>query len=215
MKKVLISIVATAALATLVNAGKNKDMATEPPIPVPLAPEIAPKTPAPTTTSTPPLGLYIGGGFTYAHTECECDELQTTDGVTTGESTGDTYGINLRAGYDFNQFIGVEARYIYTPWGDEDKTLKHYGLYLKPTYGVTDNIDVYGLVGYGKTECDYQDIDEKGFGWGVGAEYLVNKKDKGAKKGWGIYAEYSQPLRKDDDKDIKTNLGSVGVSFHY
>ncbi len=45
-------------------------VATEPPIPVPEAPKPSPKI-------APPLGLYIGGGFTYAKTECKCQELQT------------------------------------------------------------------------------------------------------------------------------------------
>ena len=208
MKRVLLSIATISAIVTFANAGKDVEPAVEPPVPVPVPPKVTPQ-------SAPPLGLYIGGGFTYAHTSCECEEILTEDGPKRGSSSGDSYGVHLKAGYDFSDFFGVEARYIYTPWGDDGKTLKHYGLYAKPTFGVTEDLDLYALLGYGKTECEYEDLDEKGFAWGVGAEYLFNKKKDGAKEGWGVYAEYMQPLRKTGSKDIKTHVANVGVAYHY
>jgi len=209
MKKVILSIVTVAALSsTTLFAGKNSAPAVEVPAPVPI--------PAVTTkSSTPPLGLYVGGGFTYASTECECKELKTKNGTINGKSEGSTSGINLKAGYDFNEFIGLEGKYIYTPWGDEDKSLEHYGIYLKPNYAVNENLDLYALVGYGKTKCEYQNLDENGFAWGVGGEYLIGKKENGKKSGWGVYVEYNRPLRKTDDKDIKTDVANAGVSYHF
>jgi len=210
MKKVIISIITVVALNnSALFAGKNTAPAVEAPAPVPI--------PAATTakSSTPPLGLYVGGGFTYASTECKCDELKTSGGTIQGQSEGSTSGINLKAGYDFNEYIGIEGKYIYTPWGDEDKSLEHYGIYLKPNYAVNENLDLYALVGYGKTKCDYQNLDEDGFAWGVGGEYLIGKKENGKKSGWGVYVEYNRPLRKTEDKDIKTDVANAGVSYHF
>jgi len=165
--------------------------------------------------TTPILGMYVGGGFTYAESECECSEITTSGGTVQGSSEGSTSGINLKAGYSFNDFIALEAKYLYTPWGDDGKSLKHYGIYLKPSYAVNDNIDLYALLGYGRTECEYQDIDKDGFAWGLGGEYLIGKKVDGKKSGWGVYVEYNRPLKKSGDTDITTDVANAGVSYHF
>ncbi len=41
--------------------------------------------------------------------------------------------------------MSFEPKNLYTPWEDEDKTLKHYGIYFRPIYPITDNIDIYGF----------------------------------------------------------------------
>lgn len=206
MKKVIFSLIAVAALGSSLYAGKNVAPAPVPPLPIPEAPQ---------PTVVPPLGLYVGGGLTYASTSCKCSALQTSDGLVQGQSSGKSYGVNLRAGYDYNDYIGVEARALYTPWGDKDKTMKHYGLYLKPMAPVTDNVDLYGLLGYGKTKCDYRNIDEKGFAWGLGAEYSFGKKTNGVKEGWGVYAEYSRPLKKSGATTMKADVASAGMAYHF
>jgi len=208
MKKVILSLITFATLSsTQIFAGSSEVKAIQEPLPIPAA----------TTDSSilPPLGMYIGGGFTYAKSECECDEITTANGTVQGSSEGKTQGVNLKAGYTFNKFIGVEAKYLYTPWGDEDKTLKHYGIYLKPNYAINEKVDIYGLLGYGKTKCDYQDIDESGFAWGLGGEYLIGKKENGKKSGWGVYVEYNRPLSKTGDKEITTDVANAGVSYHF
>ncbi len=208
MKKVIFSLVAATALSSTLFAGKNVAPAPVPALPVPEKPA------APAVL--PPLGLYIGGGLTYAKGECQCDTaVRFADGTTSKKSTGKTYGVNLRAGFDLNEYIGIEGRYIYTPWKDKDKTLKHYGVYLKPMYNVVDNVDVYGLLGYGKTECETLNDSYKGLAWGLGAEYQFNKKKDGLSNGWGVYAEYSRPLKKSGAKNIKTNVISGGVAYHF
>jgi len=204
MKKVIFSTVAITLLCSASYAGKNVVKADVPPLPVPEKPI------KPMETAVPPLGIYIGGGYTYAHGECHCNPVVNGQKA----STSDTHGINLKAGYDFFEYAGVEAKYLYTPWGDTDKTMKHYGIYFKPMYPVSDNIDVYGLLGYGKTECETLNNSFKGFSWGLGAEYTLDAK-KGKKSGLGIYAEYLQPLRKSGSENIKTHTGSVGLAYHF
>jgi len=207
MKKVIFSFVAATALSSTLFAGKNVAPAPIPPLPVP-------EKPAPAVL--PPLGLYIGGGLTYAKSECQCDtNVKFADGTSSRKNTGKTYGINLKAGYDFNEYIGVEGKYIYTPWKDKDKTLKHYGLYVKPNVPVTDNIDAYALLGYGKTECETLKESFKGFAWGLGTEYTFNNKKNGTKDGWGVYAEYLRPVKKSGAKNVKVDTLSAGVTYHF
>ena len=210
MKKIIISLTAVAALSTTAFAGKNVAPVDVPALPIPEKPK------APTPVAVPPLGLYIGGGLTFVKSECQCDtNVKFSDGTTSKVNSAKSYGVNLKAGYSFNEYIAIEAKYLYTPWGDEDKTLKHYGIYLKPTAPVSENLDVYGLLGYGKTECETLKESYKGLAWGLGAEYTLGEKKNGTKEGWGIYAEYSRPLKKTGSKEITTNAISGGVSYHF
>ena len=208
MKKVIFSLATAVALTTTVFAGKNVAPVSIPPLPVPEKPQ------AP--VAVPPLGLYIGGGLTFVKSECQCDtNVKFSDGTTSKVNSAKTYGINLKAGYTFSEYLAVEAKYLYTPWGDKDKTLKHYGIYLKPIAPVNDNIDVYGLLGYGKTECETLKQSYKGLAWGLGAEYTFGQKKNGLKEGWGVYAEYTRPLKKSGSKNITTNALSGGVAYHF
>jgi opacity protein-like surface antigen len=202
MKKTLLSITAVAVMSVSAFAGKNYIPAVVEPIPVPVA-EI-------------PLGLYLGGGFTYAHSECQCDDsIEFSNGTGSKVNKANTYGYNLKAGYTINEFLAVEAKYINTPWGDDDKSLKHYGLYLKPTYAVSENLDIYALLGYGKTECETLQDTQKGFAWGAGAEYTFDKRVEGLKSGFGVYVEYLRPLKKTGNKDITVDMVNTGVSYHF
>ncbi len=202
MKKLTLSIISIAFMAISAQAGKNVAPAPSEPIPVPPV--------------YVPLGLYLGGGLTYAHSKCQCNtSVKFSDGTTSKVNSGNSYGVNLKLGYDFNKYFGLEAKYIYTPWGDKKKTLKHYGLYFKPKYSITDNIDIYALLGYGKTECETLNESKKGFAWGAGAEYTINKKINGKKDGFGVYIEYLRPLKKTGNKNITIDMVNAGVSYNF
>ncbi len=201
MKRKSLFIAAVIAMTTAAQAGKDVVPAPVEPIPVPVA--------------SVPLGLFFGGGLTYAHSECKCDSLALTNNKKVKTDKGTTYGINLKAGYNYNEYIGVEAKYIYTPWGDKDKTLKHYGIYLKPTYPVNENLDIYALIGYGKTECESVNASQSGFAWGAGAEYTFKKKVEGKKDGLGVYVEYLRPLKKTGNKNITIDMVNAGVSYNF
>ena len=200
MKKLLILLSAVAIFATVSNAGKNYIPAPVEPIPVPPPIEV-------------PLGLYLGGGLTYTQSECKCEDIVLSNGQPITAREDKTGGINLKAGYSFNQYMAFEAKYIYSPW--KGHTVKHYGLYLKPTYPISENFDIYALLGYGKTECETLPDSYKGFAWGAGAEYTLNKKIKGKKDGFGLYVEYLRPLKKSGNKDIKVDMVNAGVSYNF
>ena len=200
MRKITFSIATIAMLTISANAGKNVAPAPSEPIPVVL-----------------PMGLYIGGGLTYAHSKCQCNtNVVFSDGSTSRVHSGTSYGVNLKAGYFLiDNYLAIEGKYIYTPWGDQDKTLKHYGIYLKPSYPITDKFDTYALLGYGQTECETLNDKFKGFSWGLGAEYTFNKKVSNKKDGFGVYVEYLRPLKKTGSRNITVDMVHLGVSYNF
>jgi len=201
MKKIILSAVVVFTTASY--AGKNYVPAPSEPIPIPPAVEV-------------PLGFYLGGGLTYSKAECKCnlDQGQSFENGRLPDARKDqTGGFNLKAGYTYNDFIAFEAKYMYTPW--KGKAVKHYGLYFKPTYPISENLDVYALLGYGKTECETLPDSYKGFAWGAGAEFTINKKIDGKKDGFGVYIEYVRPLKKTGNKDIKVDMVNAGVSYNF
>ena len=75
------------------------------------------------TNSSP---IYVGIGLVAAQFSACSNDCDYEDR---------TYGAMLRAGYDFNQYFGFEARGIKTAW-DEGPfggvPLQHIGVYVKP-----------------------------------------------------------------------------------
>ena len=136
----------------------------------------------------------------------------------------ETYGVMLRGGYDFNEYFGVEVRGMKTfldkgPFGGVP--LQHIGIYAKPQYPLSENVNLYGLLGYGYTEnlgngarLNYFDNDH-GFSAGLGLEYDLSDKEGDFEKaanydrafdgyadqgiGWTLFLDYQRLLIKSDD----------------
>lgn len=149
-----------------------------------------------------------------------------------------TYGAMIRAGYDFNQYFGLEARGIRTfldegPFGGVP--LQHIGLYVKPQYPVSEQVNIYALLGYGYTEnlgngarLNYFD-DDHGFSAGVGLEYDLSDRDGDFEKtgnydrafdgyadqgkAWSLFVDYQRLLIKSDVPDMDTV--SFGVRYDF
>jgi len=156
-------------------------------------------------------GFYAGAGVNH---------MRMSEAVT---SSG--YGITLVGGYYFNQYIGLEARYMRTlsdldidsarPIVTTNDTLENVGLYVKPMYSVTTGLAFYGLAGYGQsTYCNASgDYSETGFQWGLGAKYeLAN--------GIGLFVDYLDIY--DDDNfdglnvpDVQFSATTVGATYTF
>lgn len=102
--------------------------------------------------------IYLGVGFvTGRYTDDCCEDV--------------TYGGVIRVGYEYNQFLGFEARLLKTFWGEGEpygQELEHVGLFVKPMVSLGDNFNMYGLLGYGWTQTNTSGtlnsaIDEYGF----------------------------------------------------
>lgn len=172
MKKLTLSLVAIAAISTFSVAGGD------------IAP-VEPVVETPVVVENPGR-FYVGLGYGYFD--------QTSDNVTLlhqniGNIEVETDNILFQAGYQINPYVAVEARY----WlGIGDASITHldgsstdesgdyssWGIYVKPMYPVSDNFNIYAMLGYGSTTLDvdngsYWDTDE--FSWGLGAEFGVTE----------------------------------------
>ncbi|SHO81460.1 putative outer membrane protein A [hydrothermal vent metagenome] len=208
MKRIVLSVTTVVAMSSVTFAGGDFIPVVEPVMVIP---------PVPINTT----GLYVGIGLvaTYFDGVCSC-----------GNSYEDyTYGALLRLGYDYNEYIGLEARVLTSQIEDEGAKIKsHYGVFLKPQYHITDDINVYGLLGYANTEVgDTIKIDDSGFSWGVGLEYDISddKKEDGIydrafdgkgnqEKGLGLYIDYQKLLQK-DNYPHDMHVLSVGLSYDF
>ncbi len=173
--------------------------------------------------------LYVGLGLLWSGTsrDCPCaddNRLKET-----------TYGVIGRIGYDFNQYIGIEARAFKASIDKDFAETTHYGIYLKPQYHITDRFNIYGLVGYGKTkiECDHPSLtpgtkmyDESGLSVGFGFEYDMSDDSAVAasrtfdgqgdqEKGWGIWVDYQNLLHNEGNSNIKANIVTAGVTYDF
>ena len=156
-------------------------------------------------------GFYLGTGLGHVR----MNESVTASGV----------AITLMAGYYFNNYFGIEGRYM-TTFSDldvdsgpisilKDDTLSSYGVYAKPLYSLTNSFSFYGLAGYGKSayEKDGVDYSETGFQWGLGAKFeLAN--------GIGLFVDYLDMYDSDDFdtlniNDVSFNATTVGATYTF
>jgi len=193
MKKVTLSLIATLAMSTFAVAGG--DIApVEPAITVP---EVAESTGS----------FYVGLGYSYMNMNIDSYDSGQTSALIVPEEDHDGDAVLLLAGYNFNQYFGVEARYA----GLTD-CLENYGIYAKPMYPVGD-VTVYGLLGYGETTYDNgTSSSESGFQWGLGANYAVTEQI-------GVFVDYTS-LYNDSGFDghltgVDFMVDSVNVGMTY
>jgi len=171
--------------------------------------------------------FYVGLGLLWSGTsrDCPCDQDENTRLKET------TYGVIGRIGYDFNQYIGVEARAFNASIEKDFAETTHYGIYLKPQYPVSDKLNIYGLIGYGQTkiECDVVGTtmyDEAGLSVGIGLEYDMSDDEPvvadrafdgqaDQEKGWGLWVDYQNLLNDEGTNNIKANIVTAGVTYDF
>jgi len=137
-----------------------------------------------------------------------------------------TYGAMIRGGYEFNEYFGVEARGIRTfldkgPFGGTP--LQHVGIFAKPQYPVAEQVNAYGLLGYGYTEnlgngarLNYFDNDH-GFSAGIGLEYDLSDRALNSYtnqgKNWSLFVDYQRLLIKSGVADM--DVTSLGIKYDF
>ena len=202
-RNIILSVAAITAASTLSFAGGDIVPVYEPVV-------------APEAIQYDSVPVYLGLGFNrgvYNYSKCANCEYEDV-----------TYGITLRAGYDFNQYVGVEARYIGTYWDADElggQELSHFGVYVKPMMPINEQLNIYGLVGYGVTTTSTSgngnlgEVDEDGFAAGVGLEYDIDTQDnEGAlESGWGLFVDYQRLLIDSDMPDMDVVSGGVTFDF--
>jgi len=199
--------------------------------------EVVPVTPAPVVVEAPipvatpaPLPkadlspLYVGLGLAAARYDSSCNTppVPGCDGV---DKTG---GVLVRAGYDFNKYIGGEVRGLVTTYKADGGKVKHLGAFIKPMYPVTNAMNVYALGGYAKTitEGSLRKTDVAGLALGAGVEYDFSEDNaKEARydrafdgqgdqeKGFGVFADYERLYQKSNAPQL--DAVSVGVTYDF
>ncbi len=166
--------------------------------------------------------FYIGLGIATAQYKpnCKCSGAK--------DKTDKTLGGVARVGYDFNKYLGMEARAIVTPIKADGGKVQHYGAFVKPMYPVTDEVNIYALGGIAKTKTigSLRKTDVSGLAFGAGLEYDISKdKKKEAKynrefdgqadqeKGFGIFADYERLYYKSGSPDL--DAVSVGITYDF
>lgn len=215
-KSMLISMIAVAAITTSSYAGGGVVPVVIPVEPVPPAQELSP--------------VYIGVGLIWGQYANGCLKECKYEDV--------TYGAMVRAGYDFNQYFGIEARLLATFWEADElggQELQHIGIFAKPMYPMGEDFNMYGLLGYGWTETttggngNLPTVDDSGFSAGLGLEYDLSDQEDDREEdtiydrgfdgqsdqelGWGLFVDYQRLLIKSDVPDM--DVISAGVTYDF
>jgi opacity protein-like surface antigen len=201
MKKFTISVVTALAMSAFAMAGGDIE-----PVVEPVAEVVAPV--------ADESGFYVGIAYGAADVSEEYD-----DGDWMGEYTEEYDTIMLQAGYKINKNLAVEGRY-WNSFGDGDWKYEYdsktdsgspsdmdftaWGIYVKPMYPVTEEFDVYVLLGYGNVTLSGSGgdwFDEDGFHWGLGASYEFTDN-------LSVFVDY---VNLYDDDASGQNLDSIGT----
>jgi len=205
MKKIVSSIALLTVASNILMAGGDFIEPVEPEINIPIQEIVV------IEDEVKYSGFYIGAAANH---------MRMSEAVS---SSG--YGVTLIAGYYFNQFVGLETRYMRTlsdltldsrrPIIKTSDVLENVALYLKPMYSITTGLALYGLAGYGQsTYCNASgDYSENGFQWGLGAKYeLAN--------GLGLFVDYLD-IYDDDNfdglnvQDVQFGATTVGATYTF
>ncbi|HFD14585.1 MAG TPA: porin family protein [Epsilonproteobacteria bacterium] len=179
-----------------------------------------------------PVPVYLGLGLVAAAVSkgCPCSGPERLQDM--------TYGVIFRAGWDINQYLGLEARYIKASLEEDFSQTTHYGLYLKPQYHFIDSTNIYALLGYGRTIIDYDNqktgqqgktstVASNGFSYGLGIEYDLSDDESlgeydrafdgqgDEEKGWGLWADYQHLLNNEGSRSTDSNLFTTGLTYDF
>jgi opacity protein-like surface antigen len=158
-------------------------------------------------------------GF-YAGLAYSC--MQLTEDDPDEEHMGS--GVSVAVGYNFNPYLGVEARYTttlgdlaYKTWDvdeDRDADMSNIGIYLKPQFNM-GTVGVYGLIGYGQTTFDNgteYSVDGVQYGAGLSVDATENVQ---------LFVDYRRLYDDVDfdglsvDTDVAANSWSLGANYKF
>jgi len=249
MRNIKLSLIALMAMSSLSYAGGDLTVVTpyeiedavmaeeayvEPiieeyvePTPIP-EPVVIEPTPVPVVVPPVPVrnikanGFYAGLGIAATRYKSNCKT------GCKGSGTDKTAGVMARAGYDFNKYVGIEARGIRTNWKADGGTVKHAGLFIKPMVPVSDATNIYGLVGFAKTTTQGRmqrtDAEALALGAGIEVDLSADTPKDGRygrtfdgmgdqEKGLGVFADYERMVVKSGSPDL--DAVSVGVTYDF
>ncbi len=162
MKKIALSVVAIVGMSSFGFAGGD------------IAPVAAPIVVEEEVSNS---SFYVGLGLAATSTRGSDVDLSFFDDEAGQDRLGN---VSLLAGYNFNEYVAVEARYTTTFSNEDVVEMDGWSLFVKPQYPVSENFSIYALLGFGGVTIDgvndyAVDVDDSGFQWGLGASYLATE----------------------------------------
>ncbi|MFK5938207.1 MAG: porin family protein [Sulfurimonas sp.] len=195
MKKLTLSLVTVLAMSTFAIAGG--DIA--PVEPVVETPYVEESTGA----------FYIGGAYGYVNMEVSDIGFSEDDSLNS---------FMFQAGYKFNPYIAIEGRYWATSedeWNNSgvDFSADSWGIYVKPMYPVSNELDIYALLGYGDTDPEVAGqgapYDTDGFQWGLGASYAFTDNV-------AVFVDYVNLYDDTNNgEDLTIDTVNLGVTYSF
>jgi len=208
MKKIGLSLLTLIALSNVSFAGGNFEKPVEPAIVIPQIEEVA---------EASVSGFYAGLGASVESTrESSLDMFSEEEGQ---DRTGN---VTLLAGYDFNKYLAIEGRYIFSVIDQDIVERYSWGVFVRPQYPITEDFKVYGLLGYGGVDISginnanqTIEADGTGFQWGLGLSYEVYENIS-------IFIDYIN-LTKDlsttrfetANANVDSDAFTIGVVYHF
>ena len=160
-------------------------------------------------------GLYLGLGYSKTNV----DFSLSSDIIDTNLFDASTDSLVAIAGYDINEYIGVEGRYYWnvtsmavdyyvgdTPFLEEYKA-ESFAIYAKPQYSF-DMISIYALIGLSMNNYTalLQSTDDTLFSWGAGVKFNMTQS-------FSAFIDYTD--LGESDQLITTGLSSWNMGLSY
>ncbi len=160
-------------------------------------------------------GLYLGLGYSNTNVDFSLSsDLYDSDIFDVSTDT-----LLMLAGYDINEYVGVEGRYYWNITSMavdyyasgipvvEDYKAESFALYVKPQYSF-DMISIYALIGVAmnKYTALLENDDDTLFSWGLGAKFNMTQS-------FGAFVDYTD--LGETDGFITTGLSSWNVGITY
>jgi len=113
----------------------------------------------------------------------------------------------LLVGYDINEYVAAEARYTASIAKKDNAKMSSISIFLKPQYPVSEELSVYGLLGYGQVKIDSNnqtnvDVSKGAFQWGLGIDYDVTSDIS-------MFVEYASLAHNIDGTFLTSDSASV------
>lgn len=200
MKKIVLS---TAVLLSSLLYGGGSYVPAPEPVPTP-------------NVSSAPSQFYAGLGLAAVSTYGK--KLKWFDGQAGQDRSGAIVGI---LGYQFMPNIAVEGRLSYGAISTDFSKSLTASVFLKPSYNVTNEIAIYGLVGFGWVKIDgkngYGDIVKKVSPQiGLGASYKMQENiDVFADYTWLLHDKTAKTAMPDGSAKVSHEALTVGVNYHF
>jgi len=168
-------------------------------------------------------GLYIGLGYADTNIDISLDNIDSSLEDLLDLSTD---SIVLLAGYDINEYFGIEGRYYLnaseaayeyyignTPLSGKYKA-ESFALYAKPQYRFA-MLNIYALLGVASNDYTFDSLEslfgssgrETLFSWGAGVKTNVTGS-------LGIFVDYTN-FGENSGILINTDLSSWNIGFSY